>query len=140
MTLDLYRRRDELTEKVIGCAIEVHKALGPGLLERIYEECLFDELHRAGLSVERQKPMPITYKERIFSAAFKMDLLVNNQLVIELKTVEALLPVHEAQILTYMKLSKVPLGLLMNFNAFRLVDGLKRMILDIPAPIVERQA
>ena len=117
---------NEITEKIIGCAIEIHKTLGPGLLESAYEACLFFELQRVGLHVERQKPIPIVYKEIKLDCGYRMDILVENQVVVELKTVEAFMPVHEAQILTYMKFAKKNVGLLINFNVTLLKNGLKR--------------
>lgn len=119
----------ELTRDVIGCAIEVHKYFGPGLLENIYEQCLAIELSNKGFDVQVQAAMPVNYKGHIFENAYKMDLWVNKKLVIELKAVDKVLPVHEAQILSYMKLSKSPLGLLINFNAKLLKDGIKRYAL-----------
>lgn len=119
---------NEISGKIIGCAIEVHKALGPGLLESAYEECLFYELTGAGLKVERQKPLPVVYKEVKLEAGYRVDLLVEGKVVIELKSVEALNDVHTAQVLTYLKLSGCKLGLLMNFNVFRLTDGIKRLV------------
>src|SRR5579863_6770012 len=99
---------DPLTEKVIGSAIEIHRQLGPGLLESAYEECLCFELQDAGLTVRRQVPLPVVYKSVRLSCGYRLDLIVEDQLILELKTVEKLLPVHEAQFLTYMKLSGIP--------------------------------
>jgi len=117
---------NKITEKIIGCAIEVHRYLGPGMLESAYEECLAYELKKNGLSFERQKPVPIIYKEVKIEYGYRIDILVEDEVVIELKTVEEFLPVHEAQILTYMKFADKPLGLLINFNADMLINGLKR--------------
>ena len=119
---------NEISEKIIGCAIEVHKSLGPGLLENAYLECLFYELQKAGLQVEKQKPLPLIYKEVRLDAGYRIDLLIENKVIIELKAVEALNDVHMAQVLTYLKLSGCKLGLLMNFNVLRIVDGLKRFV------------
>jgi GxxExxY protein len=119
---------NEISEKIIGCAIEVHKSLGPGLLENAYLECLFYELLRAGLFVEKQKSLPLIYKEVKLDAGYRIDLLVENKVIIELKAVEALNDIHLAQVLTYLKLSGCKLGLLMNFNVLRVVDGLKRIV------------
>ena len=121
--------RDPLTEKVIGCAIEVHRILGPGLLESAYQRCLLIELRKQGLAVETEVPMPVKYKDEILDCGYRADILVEKSLLLELKAVEALLPIHEAQILTYMKLSGIRIGLLINFHQTRLVDGLKRFIL-----------
>jgi GxxExxY protein len=120
--------RDPLSEKVIGAAIEVHKALGPGLLESVYEECLSWELISAGLTIQRQVQLPIKYKKIQLDCGYKMDLVVENKLVIELKTVEKLLPVHEAQLLTYLKLSGIKTGLLLNFYTRVLKDGIRRFV------------
>lgn len=118
---------NEISEKIIGCAIEVHKALGPGLLESAYLECLFYELIMIGLKVEKQKPLPLIYKEIKLDAGYRLDLIVENKVIIELKSVDAINEIHIAQVLTYLKLSGCKLGLLMNFNVLRLVDGLKRL-------------
>jgi GxxExxY protein len=115
-----------LTAIVIGKAIEVHRALGPGLLESAYQECLCYELRQANLIVEREKPLPIIYKEVKLEHGYRLDLLVEGELVIELKTVEALTEVHSAQILTYLRLGNFPLGLLINFQVKMLRDGIKR--------------
>lgn len=119
---------NKITEIIISCAIEVHKQLGPGLLESAYEECLCYELKIARLRFERQKPVPVVYKEIRLDCGYRIDILVEDSVVIELKTVEAFSPVHEAQILTYMKFADKKLGLLINFYVTRLKDGLKRYI------------
>tara|TARA_R110002167_G_scaffold5074_8_gene23821 strand:+ start:2682 stop:3053 length:372 start_codon:yes stop_codon:yes gene_type:complete len=121
--------RDELTSKVIGCAIEVHKALGPSLLESSYEQCLLYELHQAGIDAKSQVTLPIIYKVQHIDAGYRIDLLIAGELIIELKAVEKLLPIHTAQLLTYLKLSGIGKGLLINFNVHRLVDGVKRVVL-----------
>ena len=120
-------KENDISGKIIGCAIEVHKALGPGLLESAYEECLYYELLMAGLKVEKQKPLPVVYKEVKLDAGYRIDLLVENSVVVELKSVDAINDVHVAQVLTYLKLSGCKLGLLMNFNVVKLVDGIKRL-------------
>jgi GxxExxY protein len=117
---------NKITEKIIGCAIEVHKILGPGLLESSYEECLVYELEKAGLSVERQKPVPVIYKDIYLECGYRMDLLVEDMVVVELKTVECFNSFHEAQVLSYMKFAKKKIGLLINFNVVLLVNGVKR--------------
>jgi len=122
-------RENDITKQIIGCAIEVHKLLGPGLLESSYLECLFYELHKLGLEVEKQKPLPLIYKEVKLDAGYRLDLIVERKIIIEVKSVEALNDIHIAQVLTYLKLSGCRLGLLMNFNVVRLTDGLKRLIL-----------
>lgn len=119
-------KENDISGKIIGCAIEVHKALGPGLLESAYEECLFFELREAGLKVVRQKPLPVVYKNVKLEAGYRIDLLIEDKVVVELKAVEALNDVHTAQVLTYLKLSGCKLGLLMNFNVTKLVDGIRR--------------
>jgi len=118
---------NEISESIIGCAIEVHKILGPGLLESAYEECLFYELREEGLRVERQKALPLIYKEVKLDAGYRIDLLVENKVIIELKAVEAINDIHIAQVLTYLKISGCKLGLLMNFNVLRLTEGIKRL-------------
>jgi GxxExxY protein len=119
---------NELSNIVIGYAIEVHRNLGPGLLESAYQECLMYELINAGLQVEKEKPMPIVYKEVKLDHGYRIDLLVENKLVIEIKTVEELCDVHTAQVLTYLKLGNYKLGLLINFNVSLLKNGIKRLI------------
>lgn len=119
---------NELSERIIGAAIKVHKALGPGLLESAYEECLFYELKKMNLFAEKQKPMPLIYDEVKLDIGYRIDLLVENLVVIELKSVEALNDVHLAQTLTYLKLSGCKLGLLLNFNVSLLKNGIKRVV------------
>ena len=129
MSGELNSNRDSLTEKVIGAAIEVHRNLGPGLLESVYEQCLCYEISTAGLAVQRQVILPIVYKDIKIDAGLKLDICVENQLIVELKVVEKLISVHEAQLLTYLKLSGIKRGLLLNFNVVLLKDGIKRMVL-----------
>ena len=121
----------DLTEKIIGCAIEVHKTLGPGLLESAYENCLAYELKKAGLNFEQQKTIPVVYKEITLDCGYRIDILVENTVVIELKSVDEFHPVHEAQILTYLKLSNKKIGLLLNFNVTLLKEGLKRYVMNL---------
>jgi len=121
--------RDELTQKVIGAAIEVHRALGPGLLESAYEECLCHELNLAGLAFQRQVPLPVVYKGVRLDCGYRLDVVVENRLLLELKTVDRILPIHEAQLLTYLKLTGMRTGLLLNFNVPVLHQGIKRMVL-----------
>jgi GxxExxY protein len=118
----------ELTEKIIGAAIEVHKALGPGLLESAYEECLAHELSSANLLFQRQVPLPVTYKSLQLDCGYRLDFLIEKTVVLELKAIEALQPIHEAQLLTYLKLGGWPIGLLINFNVPVLKNGIKRMV------------
>ncbi len=119
----------QLTQKIIGAAIEVHRHLGPGLLESAYELCLVYELEKLNLSVERQKALPLTYKEIHLDQGYRIDLLVEKQVVVELKVVEQITKVHEAQILSYLKFSGCKVGLLINFNVNLLKKGLKRFVL-----------
>jgi GxxExxY protein len=119
---------NKLSEKIIGCAIEVHKLLGPGLLESAYEECLFYELKQTGLNVEKQKALPLVYKNVKLDVGYRLDLLVENKVIIEIKAVECLNDIHTAQVLTYLKISGCKLGLLMNFNVLRIKDGIKRLV------------
>jgi len=120
---------EDLTHRIIGCAIDVHKELGPGLLESAYEECLCFELGNKGIKFERQVNLPLMYKGNKLDAGYRLDLLVENKIVMELKSVEKILPVYEAQLLTYLKLTKLPLGFLVNFNVPVLKDGIIRRIL-----------
>ncbi len=121
--------RDPLTDLVIGLAIEVHRALGPGLLESAYQECLCYELKANGIAFARQVALPVVYKSVKLDCGYRMDLVVDDRLVVELKTVEKILPIHEAQLLTYLRLSEIRTGLLLNFNTAVLKNGIKRMVL-----------
>ena len=118
---------NEITKTIIGAAIEVHRTLGPGLLESTYEACLFYELDQMGIFVERQVELPVKYKNVRLEIGYRIDLLVENQVIIEVKSVKELLPVHMAQIITYLKISNKSKGLLMNFNEAKLIDGIKRI-------------
>jgi GxxExxY protein len=122
-------QKDQLTEKIIGLAIEVHRGLGPGLLESAYEECLCYELGESGMSFKRQVPLPVVYKSVKLDCGYRMDIVVDNRLVLELKTIEKILPIHEAQLLTYLKLGRLRTGLLLNFNTPVLKDGIRRLVL-----------
>jgi GxxExxY protein len=117
---------NEITKKIIGCAISVHKELGPGLLESAYEECLSHELEKCGLEIRRQQPTPVIYKDIKLDCGYRIDILVENKVIVELKVVDAINSVHEAQVLTYMKFSQKSVGLLINFNVALLKDGIKR--------------
>ena len=119
---------NDLTEKIIGCAIKVHRVLGPGLLESAYEVCLVHELRKAGLKAERQVALPVIYEGLQLDADYFIDILVEDTVVLELKSVEHVLPIHEAQLLTYLKLANKKLGLLRNFNVTLLKNGIKRRI------------
>ena len=120
---------EEVSNRVIGCAIEVHRELGPGLLESAYEQCLAYELNRAGIKFQLQVPLPVEYKQIKLDCGYRIDLFVDDRLIVELKRVEHVLKIHEAQLLTYMKLTKVKIGLLMNFNVEILKQGIKRFVL-----------
>jgi len=120
---------DELSNRVIGCAIEVHRELGPGLLESTYEQCLSHELKLNGIRFKRQHPQPVEYKGVRLDCGYRVDLLIEDKLIIELKSVEQIKGIHEAQLLTYMKLAGVKIGLLMNFNVTKLKSGIKRFVL-----------
>lgn len=119
---------NEISSKIIGAAINVHKELGPGLLESTYETCLAYELKELGLRVDRQLALPVIYKDVKLEAGYRIDLLVENKVIIEIKSVDALVDIHTAQILTYLKLKDLKLGLLINFNTVKVVDGLKRIV------------
>ena len=121
-------QRDPLTERVIGLAIEVHRTLGPGLLESAYEECLCFELGESGIPFRRQVALPVEYKSVRLDCGYRLDIVIEESLVIELKTVERILPIHEAQRLTYLILGGFPTGLLLNFNTPVLKDGIRRMV------------
>ncbi|MCX6208010.1 MAG: GxxExxY protein [Bacteroidetes bacterium] len=119
---------NDITSKIINAGIEVHKALGPGLLESAYKECLFYQLAKNGLNVQKEKPLPLVYEEVKLDCGYRIDLLVENKVVIEIKSVEALSDLHIAQTLTYLKLGSYKIGLLMNFNVVLLKNGIKRII------------
>ena len=119
---------NELSKIVVDCIFKVHKNIGPGLLESAYEECLFYELSKTGLHIERQKPLPLFYETIKMEIGYRLDFLVDNKLVIEVKAVEALNDVHKAQVITYLKLSGCKLGLLVNFNVVLIKDGIKRIV------------
>ncbi len=120
---------DDLSKRVIGCAIEVHRHLGPGLLESAYEQCLAHELRCNGIEFQLQHPQPVQYKDVRLDCGYRIDLLVKNALILELKCVEQIMGIHQAQLLTYMKLASVKTGLLVNFNNVQLKDGIKRFVL-----------
>ncbi|MFN3167032.1 MAG: GxxExxY protein [Phycisphaeraceae bacterium] len=122
-------RDGDLTEQVIGSAIEVHRALGPGLLESAYEACLAYELALRGLKVVRQVELPLHYKGVHVDCGYRLDLLVEDRVIVELKAVDRILPIHEAQLMSYLRLSKIKTGLLINFNVTRLIDGITRRVM-----------
>ena len=125
-------RINAVTEGVIGAAIEVHRALGPGLLESAYEACLAFELTERGLSIERQKPMPVLYRDVELDCGYRVDLLVEGAVIVEVKSVAELAPIHQAQLLSYLRLSSRNVGLLINFNVETLKDGVKRLVNNFP--------
>ncbi len=120
---------NQLTQEILNCAFKVHSALGPGLLESAYRACLVYELRKSGLEVEEEKPLPLIYEDVKLDCGYRIDILVNDEVVIELKTVEAFTEVHAAQVLTYLRLSNKHLGLLLNFYTKSLKDGIKRFVL-----------
>ncbi len=120
---------DKLSNRVIGCALEVHRNLGPGLLENAYEQCLAHELSLAGIPFRSQWPLPVEYKGVKLDCGFRIDMLVDDKLIVEIKSIEKLLGIHEAQLLTYMKLASIHTGLLINFNVVLLRQGIRRMVL-----------
>jgi GxxExxY protein len=120
---------DELSSRVIGCAIEVHRNLGPGLLESAYQQCLAYELNRIEVAYQLEHPQPVQYKDIWLDCGYRLDVLVEKQLIVELKSVEEIKGMHEAQLLTYMKLANVKVGLLINFNNTKLKDGIRRFVL-----------
>jgi GxxExxY protein len=117
----------ELSKIVVNCAYKVHKSLGPGLLESVYEECLFYELNKTGLKIEKQKALPLIYEEVKLEIGYRIDLIIENKLIVEIKSVETLNDVHFAQLLTYLKLTNSKLGLLINFNVALIKNGIKRI-------------
>jgi GxxExxY protein len=125
-------RLDAITRRIIGAAIEVHRRLGPGLLESAYEACLAYELQQLGMKVERQKPLPVLYKEVKLDCGYRMDLVVEDEIVVEIKAVEKLVPIHEAQLLSYLRLTNKKVGLLINFHVRLLKNGVKRIVNEFP--------
>jgi GxxExxY protein len=121
--------REEVFRKILDCSFKIHSALGPGLLESAYEECLYYELKNFSFNVVKQKPMPLVYEQVKLDAGYRVDLLVEDSIVVEIKSVDSLCDIHMAQILTYLKLSGCKLGLLINFNVYHLKDGIRRVIL-----------
>ena len=119
---------NKLSSKVIGAAIEVHKTLGPGLLESAHEECLCHELSLQGLSFERQKPLAVTYKEKLLDCGYRLDIVVEKKIILELKSCEKIEPIHKAQLLTYLRLSGINLGLILNFNVPVMRNGIARVV------------
>lgn len=125
-------RLNKITERIIGAAIAVHQALGPGLLESAYEACLAFELRQRGLKVEQQKPVPVVYRDVKLDCGYRLDLLVEDCVIVEIKSVDHLAAIHEAQLLSYLKLTGCKIGLLINFNVKMLMSGIKRVVSDFP--------
>jgi GxxExxY protein len=119
---------DQITEQILKCAFKIHTTLGPGLLESAYTNCLFYELNKSGLATEKEKILPLVYEEVKLECGYRIDLLVENKVIVELKAVETVNPVYYSQLLTYLRLSKISIGLLINFNVISLKDGIKRVI------------
>lgn len=126
-----FMNENEISKIVFDCALKVHKSLGPGLLESAYEECLFYELKKSGLNVEKQKALPLVYEEVKLEIGYRIDLIVENKVILEIKAVEALNDVHLAQVLTYLKLSNCKLGMLINFNVTLIKNGIRRVVNNI---------
>jgi GxxExxY protein len=124
-------KEDELSNEIIGATIEVHRGLGPGLLESAYEECLCYEFDAREIRYERQKPLPVAYKGKKLDCGYRLDMVVNDLVILELKAVDQILPIHNAQVLTYLKLSGLKLGMLINFNVTVLKNGIKRIVNEL---------
>ena len=134
-------RLDQISHRIIGAAIEVHRHLGPGLLESAYQSCLIFELRQLGVKLEEQKPLPVVYKQVKLDCGYRLDLIVEDEIIVEIKAIEKLLPIHEAQLLSYLRLAKKRVGLLMNFHVPVLKSGLKRIVNEFPdAEWEKRQA
>ena len=125
-------RLDQISRRIIGAAIEVHRHLGPGLLESAYQSCLVFELKQHGLKVEEQKPLPVVYKQVKLDCGYRLDMVVEDEIIVEVKAIEKLLPIHDAQLLSYLRLAKKKVGLLMNFHVPVLKNGLKRIVNEFP--------
>jgi GxxExxY protein len=125
-------RLDQISRRIIGAAIEVHRHLGPGLLESAYQSCLVYELKQLDLKVEEQKPLPVVYKQVKLDCGYRLDMVVEDEVIVEVKAIEKLLPIHEAQLLSYLRLAKKRVGLLMNFHVPVLKNGLKRIVNEFP--------
>ncbi len=126
---DINQKADALSSVIVDAILEVHKTIGPGFLEKIYEDCLVCELKNRGLKVDQQKPLKINYKDFDIKTTYYLDLVVEDSIIIELKCLEKLLPIHQAQIMSYLKMADIELGFLMNFNSVLMKDGLKRVVL-----------
>jgi len=136
--MDEKDRLDQITRRIIGAAIEVHKVVGPGLLESAYEACLAFELRQMGFKVEVEKPLPVAYKDVKLDCGYRLDLVVEDSVIVEVKAVERLSPIHDAQLLSYLRLSHKRVGLLLNFHVRVLKDGLKRIVNEFPDDLPPR--
>jgi GxxExxY protein len=132
-------RLDKISHRIIGAAIEVHRHLGPGLLESAYQSCLAFELKQLGLKVEEQKPLPVVYKQVKLDCGYRLDMVVEDEIIVEIKAIEKLLPIHDAQLLSYLRLAKKRVGLLMNFHVPVLKNGLKRIVNEFPDSAWEKR-
>jgi len=132
-------RLDKISHRIIGAAIEVHRHLGPGLLESAYQSCLAFELKQLGLKVEEQKPLPVVYKQVKLDCGYRLDMVVEDEIIVEIKAIEKLLPIHDAQLLSYLRLAKKRAGLLMNFHVPVLKNGLKRIVNEFPDSAWEKR-
>ena len=130
--MDQEERLNKITETIIGAAIDVHRALGPGLLESAYEACMVYDLIQSSLKVEQQKPLSVVYREVKLECGYRLDLMIENEVIVEIKSVEKLLPIHKAQLMSYLKLSDCKVGLLINFNVEILKDGIQRVVNNFP--------
>ena len=130
--MNYQERLNSISENIIGSSIDVHKALGPGLLESAYEACLAYELRQRGFKVEQQKELPLQYREVQLDCGYRLDMLVENCVIVEVKAIDALLPIHQAQLMSYLRLTKCRLGLIINFNVTQLTRGIKRVVNDFP--------
>ncbi len=130
--MDQEERLNKITETIIGVAIGIHKALGPGLLESAYEACMVYDLTQAGLRVEQQKSLPVVYREVKLECGYRLDLLVEKEVIVEIKSIEKFLPIHKAQLMSYLKLADCKVGLLINFNVEILKDGIQRVVNNFP--------
>ena len=131
------KKLDEITGQIVDAAIQVHRALGPGLLESAYEACLVSELVQRGFLVERQKDLPVVYRDTQVDCGYRLDLLVEGQVIVEVKAVDKLAPIHDAQVITYLRLSGTKVGLPINFNVSLLKDGLRRLVNDYPETLAD---
>ena len=132
-------RLDQLSHRVSGAAIEVHRHIGPGLLESAYQSCLVFELKQLGMRVEEQRPLPVIYKQVKLDCGYRLDVVVEDEIIAEIKAIEKLLPIHDAQLLSYLRLANKRVGLLMNFHVPVLKDGLKRIVNEFPDPGCEKR-